>query len=250
MMGWTWNSINWASDNVPCLNKENIYIKSIIGSRLALMKRLNYLFSDGFYWLRGKLIVVAFLLTNVIGLKSNEYSLSFENFLAVVSRGYHLNNSFHFDLIDIEECWVARAIPFQGGGLSALWWVKALYFTFLLALNSVSGTMQAAHLNGLHFSRNFIISISSFNCYRFNHCKLIYSFWLFYIWNTAIDIFRTPDSFFYEAPRFVTHIDDPAIAALTKYYSQVFPPSNTPGISILDMCSSWVRHIESVWLCQ
>lgn len=47
---------------------------------------------------------------------------------------------------------------------------------------------------------------------------------------------------FYEAPRLVTHIDDPAIAALTKYYSKVFPPSNTPGISILDMCSSWVRH--------
>ncbi|XP_044463702.1 uncharacterized protein LOC123194530 isoform X2 [Mangifera indica] len=53
---------------------------------------------------------------------------------------------------------------------------------------------------------------------------------------------ETPDSFFYEAPRFVTHIDDPAIAALTKYYSQVFPPSNTPGIRILDMCSSWVSH--------
>ncbi|CAN6563825.1 unnamed protein product [Malus baccata var. baccata] len=34
------------------------------------------------------------------------------------------------------------------------------------------------------------------------------------------------DSVFYEAPRFVTHIDDPAIAALTKYYSKVshFPP--------------------------
>ncbi|KAL5161769.1 hypothetical protein HKD37_07G019000 [Glycine soja] len=36
---------------------------------------------------------------------------------------------------------------------------------------------------------------------------------------------ETPDSLFYEAPRFVTHIDDPAIAALTKYYSKVFPPS-------------------------
>ncbi|XP_017438703.1 uncharacterized protein LOC108344737 isoform X2 [Vigna angularis] len=53
---------------------------------------------------------------------------------------------------------------------------------------------------------------------------------------------ETPDSLFYEAPRFVTHIDDPAIAALTKYYSKVFPPSNTPGVSILDMCSSWVSH--------
>ncbi|KHG24341.1 ubiE [Gossypium arboreum] len=53
---------------------------------------------------------------------------------------------------------------------------------------------------------------------------------------------ETPDSLFYEAPRFVTHIDDAAIAALTKYYSEVFPPSNTPGVSILDMCSSWVSH--------
>ncbi|XVF35005.1 hypothetical protein REPUB_Repub18cG0107600 [Reevesia pubescens] len=53
---------------------------------------------------------------------------------------------------------------------------------------------------------------------------------------------ESPDSSFYEAPRFVTHIDDPAIAALTKYYSEVFPPSNTPGVSILDMCSSWVSH--------
>eukprot|EP00262_Sarcandra_glabra_P021565 TRINITY_DN91_c0_g1_i2.p1 TRINITY_DN91_c0_g1~~TRINITY_DN91_c0_g1_i2.p1 ORF type:complete len:295 (+),score=31.85 TRINITY_DN91_c0_g1_i2:361-1245(+) len=53
---------------------------------------------------------------------------------------------------------------------------------------------------------------------------------------------ETPDSSFYEAPRFVTHIDDPAIAALTKFYSKVFPPSNTPGVCVLDMCSSWVCH--------
>ncbi|XP_061368902.1 uncharacterized protein LOC133311809 [Gastrolobium bilobum] len=56
---------------------------------------------------------------------------------------------------------------------------------------------------------------------------------------------ESSDSMFYEAPRFVTHIDDPAIAALTKYYSEVFPPSNTPGVSILDMCSSWVSHFPS-----
>ncbi|KAM2313575.1 hypothetical protein ACFX1S_026724 [Malus domestica] len=43
--------------------------------------------------------------------------------------------------------------------------------------------------------------------------------------------FRSSDSVFYEAPRFVTHIDDPAIAALTKYYSKVFSPSNTAGVS-------------------
>lgn len=53
---------------------------------------------------------------------------------------------------------------------------------------------------------------------------------------------ESPDSTFYEAPRFVTHIDDPAIAALTKYYSKVLPPSNTAGVALLDICSSWVSH--------
>ncbi|KAK6944839.1 Methyltransferase type 11 [Dillenia turbinata] len=56
---------------------------------------------------------------------------------------------------------------------------------------------------------------------------------------------ETPDSLFYEQPRFVTHIDDPAIAALTKYYLKVFPPSNMPGVSMLDMCSSWVSHFPA-----
>lgn len=53
---------------------------------------------------------------------------------------------------------------------------------------------------------------------------------------------ESPDTVFYDSPRFVTHIDNPAIAALTKYYSEVLPPSNTPGVSMLDMCSSWVSH--------
>ncbi|GMQ06152.1 hypothetical protein CsSME_00050849 [Camellia sinensis var. sinensis] len=56
---------------------------------------------------------------------------------------------------------------------------------------------------------------------------------------------ESPDTSFYESPRFVTHIDNPAIAALTKYYSEVFPPSTTPGIAILDMCSSWVSHFPA-----
>ncbi|CAK9326703.1 unnamed protein product [Citrullus colocynthis] len=56
---------------------------------------------------------------------------------------------------------------------------------------------------------------------------------------------ETPDPNFYESPRFVTHIDDPAIAALTKFYSEVFPPSDTPGVSMLDMCSSWVSHFPA-----
>lgn len=40
----------------------------------------------------------------------------------------------------------------------------------------------------------------------------------------------------------MTHIDDAAIAAVTKYYSKVFPPSNTAGVCLLDMCSSWISH--------
>ena len=51
-----------------------------------------------------------------------------------------------------------------------------------------------------------------------------------------------PINFFYSSPRFVTHINDPAIYALTKFYASVFPPSNTPGAVLLDMCSSWVSH--------
>lgn len=56
---------------------------------------------------------------------------------------------------------------------------------------------------------------------------------------------RSSDLTFYEYPRFVTHIDDPAIAALTKYYEEVFPPSDTPGVALLDMCSSWVSHFPA-----
>ncbi|CAL4961744.1 unnamed protein product [Urochloa decumbens] len=51
---------------------------------------------------------------------------------------------------------------------------------------------------------------------------------------------ESSDTMFYSVPRFVTHIDDQAIHSLTEYYSEVLPPSNTPGVAILDMCSSWV----------
>ncbi|XXG56272.1 hypothetical protein AAC387_Pa03g3732 [Persea americana] len=56
---------------------------------------------------------------------------------------------------------------------------------------------------------------------------------------------ESPDTFFYSEPRFVTHIDDPAIRALTKYYSENFPPSDTPGVCLLDLCSSWVSHFPA-----
>lgn len=46
------------------------------------------------------------------------------------------------------------------------------------------------------------------------------------------------DSQFYSSPRFVTHIDDRAIADLRDYYDTVLPRKG----KILDFCSSWVSH--------
>jgi len=48
----------------------------------------------------------------------------------------------------------------------------------------------------------------------------------------------SPDTSFYSSPRFVTHIDDLAIASLRSYYATVLP---TKG-RILDFCSSWISH--------
>jgi hypothetical protein len=47
------------------------------------------------------------------------------------------------------------------------------------------------------------------------------------------------DAEFYVAPRFVTHIDDAAIAALSKFYRWRL----RPGSVILDLMSSWVSHL-------
>jgi SAM-dependent methyltransferase len=49
------------------------------------------------------------------------------------------------------------------------------------------------------------------------------------------------DAAFYVEPRFVTHIDDIAIAALTQFYRERLPASGR----ILDMMSSWVSHLPS-----
>jgi ubiquinone/menaquinone biosynthesis C-methylase UbiE len=50
---------------------------------------------------------------------------------------------------------------------------------------------------------------------------------------------ESPDEEFYRLPRFVTHIDDRAIAAVTQLYREHFPP----GGSILDLMSSWISHL-------
>lgn len=58
---------------------------------------------------------------------------------------------------------------------------------------------------------------------------------------TAADFRRMDESVdteFYTHPRFVQHIDDGCIAALTQYYANELPRG-----SVLDLCSSWVSHL-------
>jgi SAM-dependent methyltransferase len=52
---------------------------------------------------------------------------------------------------------------------------------------------------------------------------------------------ESPDSLFYAQPRFVTHIDDGAIAAVTQLYREFLPASG----DILDLMSSWISHLPS-----
>ena len=46
---------------------------------------------------------------------------------------------------------------------------------------------------------------------------------------------------FYAPPRLVTHIDDSAVAALTRYYTRIVPPN----AAVLDLMSSWVSHLPA-----
>ena len=50
-----------------------------------------------------------------------------------------------------------------------------------------------------------------------------------------------PDAEFYAVPRFVTHIDDRAIGAVTALYREHFPP----GGAVLDLMSSWISHLPA-----
>ena len=52
---------------------------------------------------------------------------------------------------------------------------------------------------------------------------------------------ESDDSIFYDYPRFVYHIDEPAVEALTKYYQSNFKD----GEDVLDICSSWVSHFPT-----
>ena len=57
---------------------------------------------------------------------------------------------------------------------------------------------------------------------------------------------ESPDFNFYSQPRFVTHIDDGAISAVTQYYREALPPD----ADVLDICSSWVSHLAPVAYCR
>lgn len=50
---------------------------------------------------------------------------------------------------------------------------------------------------------------------------------------------ETPDEQFYRQPRFVAHIDEGAILAVTGLYREVFPA----GGRVLDLMSSWISHL-------
>ncbi len=50
---------------------------------------------------------------------------------------------------------------------------------------------------------------------------------------------ETADEAFYAQPRFVTHIDEGAIAAVTGLYREFLPA----GGAILDLTSSWISHL-------
>ena len=50
---------------------------------------------------------------------------------------------------------------------------------------------------------------------------------------------ESDDALFYAEPRFVAHIDDAAIAALSAHYAEVL----TPQDRILDLMSSWISHL-------
>ena len=60
---------------------------------------------------------------------------------------------------------------------------------------------------------------------------------------------ETDDTDFYAEPRFVTHIDDMAIKALTEFYEESFPPSGT-GAKLLDICSSWISHYPAGYVAE
>lgn len=56
-------------------------------------------------------------------------------------------------------------------------------------------------------------------------------------WLERVD--ESPDERFYEQPRFVAHIDQATIDALTEFYRTFIPA----GVRVLDLMSSWISHL-------
>lgn len=56
-------------------------------------------------------------------------------------------------------------------------------------------------------------------------------------WFRRID--ETPDEDFYREPRFVAHIDQATIDALSAFYREFVPA----GSDVLDLMSSWISHL-------
>merc|ERR1712046_573142 len=56
------------------------------------------------------------------------------------------------------------------------------------------------------------------------------------------------DALFYAQPRFVTHIVDSAIGALTRFYAKRFAAAQAQTakrLDILELCASWISHLPN-----
>jgi len=63
---------------------------------------------------------------------------------------------------------------------------------------------------------------------------------------------ESDDARFYDQPKLVYHIDEPAVKATTAYYERLFREvalrrygSEVHAVDVLDLCSSWVSHYSS-----
>ena len=57
---------------------------------------------------------------------------------------------------------------------------------------------------------------------------------------------ESPDERFYAQPRFVSHIDAGAIAAVTNLYREFIPDSAAvPNVAVLDLMASWISHFPT-----
>lgn len=114
-----------------------------------------------------------------------------------------------------------------------------MHFIYPRIVSIVSATMLLTSVMGFHSSRHLLrrskpIGVSVKDVLLNPKWPVKWPF-------TPQDFARqdeSTDNNFYNQPRFVYHIDDAAIASLTKYYSEVLKP----GASVLDICSSWVSH--------